>query len=66
MIHPDFHVKEVIGMENLKKGLISYFVILLTALGTAASVAGVILTIVFRIRDKRTHEIKESNRPAKV
>ncbi len=52
-------------MENLKKGSINYFVILLTALGTAASIVGVILTIVFRIRDKRNHEIKESNRPAK-
>ena len=54
-----------IRMGNSEKGSIIYFVILLTALGTVASVAGVILTIVFRIRDKRNHEIKESNRQAK-
>lgn len=36
--------------------------LLLTALGTLASIVGVILTIVFRIRDKRNHEMKESNR----
>ena len=39
--------------------------LLLTVLGTMASVAGVVLTIAFRIKDKRNHKMKESNRPAK-
>ena len=38
---------------------------LLTFLGSVASIVGLVLAIVFRIRDKRNHEMKESNRPAK-
>ena len=38
--------------------------LLLTVLGTLASIVGVILTIVFRIKDKRNHKMKESNRPS--
>ena len=40
-------------------------VLLLTVLGTVASVTGVILTIAFRIKDKKNHKMKESNRHAK-
>lgn len=39
--------------------------LLLTVLGTVASVVGVILTIVFRVKDKNNHKMKESNRQAK-
>jgi hypothetical protein len=35
---------------------------LLTVLGSVASIAGLVLAIVFRVRDKRNHEMKESNR----
>ena len=38
---------------------------LLTVLGSVASIVGLVLAIVFRIKDKRNHEMKESNRPAK-
>ena len=38
---------------------------LLTVLGSVASIVGLVLAIVFRIRDKRNHEMKESNRQAK-
>lgn len=44
--------------------LSSSFVLILTALGTAASVAGLILAVVFRIKDKKEHKMKESNRQA--
>ncbi len=36
-----------------------------TVLGTLASIAGLILAIVFRIRDKHNRKMKESNRQAK-
>lgn len=39
--------------------------LLLTVLGSVASIAGVILAIVFRFKDKCNHKMKESNRPAK-
>ena len=35
-----------------------------TVLGALASIMGVILAIVFRIRDKHNRKTKESNRPA--
>lgn len=38
---------------------------ILTVLGSIASIAGFILAIVFRIRDGKNHEMKESNRPTK-
>ena len=38
---------------------------LLTVLGSVASIAGLILAIVFRVRDNSNHEMKESNRPSK-
>lgn len=53
-------------MGNLKKGLVSSSrVSVLTVIGSVASVVGLILTIVFRIRDRIDHKTKESNRPAK-
>lgn len=53
-------------MGNLKKGpLSSSSVIILTVLGSAASVAGLVLAIVFRIQDKKNHKMKESNRQSK-
>ena len=38
---------------------------LLTVLGSVASIVGIVLAIVFRIRDIRNDEMKESNRPTK-
>lgn len=53
-------------MGNLKKGLLSSSrVSILPVLGSLASIAGLILTIVFRIKDKSIHNAKESNRQAK-
>ncbi len=53
-------------MGNLKKGSISSSqVSILAVLGAIASVAGLILTIVFRIQDRRIHKTKESNRQTK-
>ncbi len=50
-------------MGNLKeRSLSSSSMLLWTILGTLASIAGVILTIVFRIKDKSNHKMKESNR----
>jgi hypothetical protein len=37
--------------------------LLLTILGSVASIAGLILAIAFRIKDKNNHKTKESNRP---
>ena len=65
MDHPDSHLKEVFVWEIQRKVRSNSFVLLLTVIGTAASVAGLILTIVFRIKDKNNHEMKESNRHAK-
>ena len=53
-------------MGNLKEGsLSSSRVSILTVLGSLASIAGLILAVVFRIGDKKNHEMKESNRPTK-
>ena len=53
-------------MGNHQKGHDRVIVmLLLTVLGTVASVVGVILTIVFRVKDKNNHKMKESNRHAK-
>ena len=50
-------------MGNLKKGpLSSSEVIILSMLGSIASIAGLILTIIVVIRDKKKHRTKESNR----
>ncbi len=38
---------------------------LLTVFGSVASIVGLVLAIVFRIKDKRKYEMKESNRQAK-
>ena len=52
-------------MGNLKKGpLSSSRVSILAVLGSVASIVGLFLAIVFRIRDKRNHKMKESNRPS--
>ncbi len=51
--------------KSRERPLSSSFVLLLTALGSVASIVGVILAIVFRIRDKIDREMKESNRPTK-
>ena len=50
------------GYNNIE----NMFFLLLTVLGTVASVTGVILAIVFRIKDKNNHKMKESNRHAKA
>lgn len=42
--------------------LVSSSLLFWTVLGSVASLLGVILTIAFRIKDKRTTRIKESNR----
>ncbi len=42
--------------------LSSNSMLLWTILGTLASIVGVILTIVFRIKDSNDHKMKESNR----
>ncbi len=53
-------------MGNLKKGSISSSQVnFLTVLGSIASVAGLILAVVFRIKDRRIHKTKESNRQTK-
>lgn len=53
-------------MGNLQKGpLSSSEVIILSMLGSIASIVGLILTIVVMIRDKKKHKTKESNRPSK-
>ncbi len=53
-------------MGNLKKGsLSSSQVSLITVLGSIASVAGLVLAVVFRIQDRKNHKMKESNRHAK-
>ena len=53
-------------MGNLKKGsLSSSRVNILAVLDSIASVVGLILTIAFRIQDRKIHEMKESNRPTK-
>lgn len=48
-----------------ERSLSSSSLLFWTVLGGVASVVGVILTIVFRIKDKRTSRMKGSNRPAK-
>ncbi len=51
-------------MRNLKKGY--YQVVdmhLLTILGSVASIAGLVLAVVFRLSDRHDHKTKESNRP---
>lgn len=53
-------------MGNLKEGpLSSSEVIILSMLGSIASIAGLILTIIVMIREKKNHRTKESNRPTK-
>ncbi len=50
-------------MGNLTKGY--YRVVsmsLLTILGSIASIAGLVLTLVFRAKDRKNHKTKESNR----
>lgn len=50
-------------MGNLKKGSSSSSrVNILAVLGSVASIVGLSLTIVFRIQDRKKHEMKESNR----
>ena len=59
-------MKGVVCMGNLKgRSLSSSRVNILTALGSIASIAGLILTMLFRIRDRKNHKTKESNRPTK-
>ena len=54
-------------MGNLKKGrLYSSCMDLLAILGSIASIVGMILTIVYRIKDVRNHKTKKSNRQSKV
>ena len=48
--------------KSRERSLSSSFVLLLTTLGSVASIVGLVLAIVFRIRDKNNHEMKESNR----
>jgi hypothetical protein len=51
------------GMGNLEeRSLSSSSMLLWTILGALASIAGVILTVLFRIKDKLNHKTKESNR----
>ncbi len=53
-------------MGNLVRGkdrVVS--MIILTVLGSVASIAGVILTLAFRAKDRKNQKMKESSRPAK-
>ena len=54
-------------MGNLQKGpLSSSEVIVLSMLGSIASIVGLVLTIIVMIQDKKKHKTKESNRLPKV
>ena len=65
MIHPDFHERRFLNGKSRERFDRVIEMHLLTVLGSVASIAGLVLAIVFRIRDKRNHEMKESNRQAK-
>ena len=52
-------------MRNLKKG--HYRVVdmhLLTILGSVASIAGLVLAVMFRLSDRHDHKNKRENRPS--
>ncbi len=52
-------------MGNLVRGndrVVS--MIILTVLGSVASIAGLILAVIFRIRDSKNQKMKDSNRPS--
>ncbi len=52
-------------MGNLTKGHYRVAdVIILSVLGSVASIAGLVLAVVWRMRDSKNHKVKESNRPA--
>ncbi len=65
MIHLDFCERRFLNGKSRERFDRVIEMHLLTVLGFVASIAGLVLAIVFRIRDKRNHEMKESNRQAK-
>ena len=65
VIHPDFRERRFSSGKSRERFDRVIEMHLLTVLGSVASIVGLVLAIVFRIRDKRNHEMKESNRPAK-